>query len=57
MTSDILISVSVPIKINPMSSSRECSQHESQNSIEIGSDIFDKVFTSFRILNWGLFGS
>nr|CCA21121.1 conserved hypothetical protein [Albugo laibachii Nc14] len=56
VTTDIMISLSVPIRINPMSSSKDCYQHNGQNSAEIGSSIFDKVYTSFRILDWRLFG-
>ncbi|DBA04416.1 TPA: hypothetical protein N0F65_010012 [Lagenidium giganteum] len=54
VTTDVVISVSVPMQINPASSSSECSQLT--NSAEVGAQVFQTVHRSFQVHDWTLFG-
>jgi hypothetical protein len=53
VTTDVVVSVSVPMHINPASSSSGAFQLE--NSSEAGAAIFMQAFTSFAVLDWSLF--
>lgn len=53
VTTDVVISVSAPMHINPASSSSGAFQFE--NSSEVAAAIFKQAFTSFAVLDWSLF--
>ncbi|TMW64709.1 hypothetical protein Poli38472_011589 [Pythium oligandrum] len=53
VTTDVVISVSVPLQISEASSSRDAFRLE--NSAEVGAEIFKQVLTSFAVHDWGLF--
>ncbi|RLN54374.1 hypothetical protein BBJ28_00009724 [Nothophytophthora sp. Chile5] len=54
VTTDVVLSVSAPMRINPASSSRDAFQFE--NSSEVAAAIFMQAFKSFAIQDWSLFG-
>lgn len=54
VTTDVVVSISVPLQINPASSSAGSFQFE--NSAEIGAEVFQQVVRSFAVHDWSLFG-
>jgi hypothetical protein len=53
VTTDLVISISVPLQINPASSSRDAFQFS--NSAEIGTELFKGVLETFSIHDCSLF--
>ncbi|KAJ0407839.1 hypothetical protein P43SY_008300 [Pythium insidiosum] len=53
VTTDVVISVSAPLQISDLSSSRDAFQLE--NSAEVGAEIFKHVLESFTVHDWDLF--
>lgn len=53
VTTDVVLSVSAPMRINPASSSRDAFQFE--NNSEVAAAIFKQALQSFTVLDWSLF--
>ncbi|KAI9906791.1 hypothetical protein PsorP6_004202 [Peronosclerospora sorghi] len=53
VTTDIVLSVSAPMHINPASSS--CNAKTFENTSEMAATIFNQALQSFTILDWSLF--
>lgn len=54
VTTDVVVSVSVPLQISPASSS--AGSFEFENSAEVGAELFKQVVKSFAVHDWSLFG-
>lgn len=53
-TTDVVLSVSVPLQINPASSSAGSFQFA--DSAEVGAEVFKRAVKSFAVHDWSLFG-
>ncbi|KAF1795537.1 Mog1/PsbP, alpha/beta/alpha sandwich [Phytophthora cactorum] len=53
VTTDVVLSVSAPMRINPASSSRDAFQFE--NNSEVAAAIFKQALQSFAVRDWSLF--
>ncbi|TYZ64718.1 hypothetical protein PybrP1_002531 [[Pythium] brassicae (nom. inval.)] len=51
---DVVLTVSVPLQINPASSSARSFQFD--NSAEVGAEVFKRAVQSFAVHDWSLFG-
>ncbi|CAI5733345.1 unnamed protein product [Peronospora destructor] len=53
VTTDVVLSVSVPMRINPASSS--CNAFQFEDNSEVAAAIFKQALQSFAVLDWSLF--
>ncbi|OWZ21685.1 hypothetical protein PHMEG_0003725 [Phytophthora megakarya] len=53
VTTDVVLSMSAPMRINPASSSRDAFQFEDNS--EVAAAIFKQALQSFAVLDWSLF--
>lgn len=53
VTTDVVLSVSAPMRMNPASSSRDAFQFEDNS--EVAAAIFKQALQSFAVLDWSLF--
>ncbi|CAH0477274.1 unnamed protein product [Peronospora belbahrii] len=53
VTTDVVLSVSAPMRINPASSS--CNAFQSESNAEVAAAIFTQALQSFVVLDWSLF--
>ncbi len=53
VATDVVVSVSVPMQISDVSSSRDAFQFE--NTAEVGAELFKQAVQSFSVNDWSLF--